>query len=174
MTIENFTTTFRNPARPNRFKIEIALPSFANTSGASQQISTFVKVASLPKSELGVVEVMHQGRTFPFPGDREFGDYSVQFYLEEDMKLRNVFESWNNSMNRFRANVSGAGPADYKRDFNVQQLSYGSLSVLKKYKFIKAFPVSVSEVALDMEDKNGKSSFEVIFRYDRFETNSTS
>ena len=168
MSIDKFTETFRNPARANRFKIDMVLPSFVNVGSASQDISTLCKSTSLPKSELGIVEAKHQGRTFPYPGDRTFAEFTLTFYLEEDMKLRNIFQAWNNAINRFQTNTSGASISDIKKDFTLSQLSYSNFSVLKTYKFIKAFPYMISEVPLDMDSENSISTFDVSFRYDRF------
>lgn len=148
-------------ARANLFEFRINFPAaLAQNAGiATNKISFMAKSASLPASSLPAVAVPYFGRTIYVAGDRQFdNNYSVTVINDEDFTVRNALESWSNAIKTHVSNIGIVRPAEYKVDFEVIQ--YGKDSrIIKKYKFIGAYPTDVGAISLDWQDNNSVEMF---------------
>ena len=162
-------------ARQNLFEFRISFPaSLTQNAGiATNKISFMARSASLPASNLPAVAVPYFGRTVYVAGDRQFdSQYQVSIINDEDFVVRNALESWSNAIKTHVSNIGIVRPADYKVDFEVIQ--YGKDSrVIKKYKFIGAYPVTVGDIRLDWEDNNSIEIFPCTFTLDWWESDTT-
>ena len=153
-------------ARPNLFDMTLS-GTGASTHGVNTNNFVYLcKIASIPPSTMGVVEVPYFGRMVKVPGNRTFDNLSLTIINDEDFAIRNGFEKWMNSMNSHIANKS-VNPSDlyaqlelkqYKRD---QNPSDGGTWI-----FHTCFPVALGEIGLDWGSNDAVEEFTVDFAYD--------
>ena len=53
-----------------------------------------VKGATLPGSQIGVINVPFRGRKLKVSGDRTFADWETTIFSDTDYRLRNAIEKW--------------------------------------------------------------------------------
>jgi hypothetical protein len=162
-------------ARPNLFEVELHFPSNIETSNDLSDITSFlVKAASLPASNLGVIDVPFRGRNLKIAGDRTFDPWSITVINDTDFKIRTAFEQWMNYINKHEDNAGTLNPADYQKDIIVRQFgkssvasalnpttTSGNIPVLKSYKFYGVFPTSVSAIELSYDSSDTIEEFTV-------------
>lgn len=80
--------------RPNRYKVSLSFPSSVGVSSSTlEKISFTCAAASIPESTLGQVSLYYMGRRVSVPGDKDWGNWSVQVYLDNDFVGRQAFET---------------------------------------------------------------------------------
>ena len=158
-------------SRPNLFSAQI---TNAPVTDVTQQDFTFLcKIATIPPSTLGVVEVPYFGRMVKVPGNRTFDNLSITVINDEEMKIRNGFEKWMDMFNAHEGNDSlftgashGLGTmviTHHTRDFN----SSGD----QKWEFTNIFPVALGEIGLDWGSNDTIEEFTVDLAYDYWSHN---
>jgi hypothetical protein len=170
--VDDFKSKLRGGgARPNLFKATINFPAYA---GGDVELTSFMcKAAQLPQSTAAVVPVPFRGRELKVSGDRTFEDWTVTIINDTDFSVRNSFERWMNGINSHAANTGLVNPVDYQADLIVDQLDRDE-SVIKRYNFRGAFPISVGEIALSYDTRDEIETFDVTFSYQYWESNTTS
>ena len=127
------------------------------------------KSATLPASNVGVIEVPFRGRTVKIAGDRTFDNWSATFINDKDMKTRSYFEAWLSDINTHQSNTANViNPTEYSRTVLVKQLEKDSSdegSELRAYKLWYAFPVSTSAIDLAYDSNDQIEEFSVEFQY---------
>ena len=95
MALQNISNFIANMSggglRPNLFRVIITFPNEVGGAQASQKISFTCKSATLPSSQLGVVNAPYMGRVAKFAGDRVFDDWSISVLLDTDLISRDAF-----------------------------------------------------------------------------------
>lgn len=167
MDLNQFKANMRNGgARTNLFEIIITNP----VNGTADLLIPFrAKGSSLPASNITPIELPYHGRIIKVAGHKTYEDWSVTVMDDEDHALRNAFESWSNSINTPESNTRALGTSDitaYKSTAIVNHLSQTG-AVLRTYKLVGVFPVSISSVALDWSN-DAITEFEVNFAVDYF------
>ena len=138
-------------ARPNLFQVTLNFPAYA---GGNTEISSFlVRAASLPASNIPEMIVPFRGRQLKIAGDRVFEPWSTTILNDTDFLLRNAIERWMNGMNAHQLNTGLVNPVDYQADLKVEQLDKDG-STIKTYRFIDAFPTSMSSIELGYEQND--------------------
>ena len=166
-------------ARPNLFECVINFPDFISSDTARDEDLRFmVKAASLPASNINVIDVPFRGRNLKVAGDRTFDPWTITVINDTNFTIRNSFEQWMNYMNRHDDNAGVITPAAYQREMEVFQLGRGEVNtggatggslpattsnvpVLKKYKFYGCFPTSISAIDLSYESADSIEEFTV-------------
>ena len=163
-------------ARPNLFDVQ-----FTNAGGGSTvgtPLMTYLcKIASIPPSTMGVVEVPYFGRMVKVPGNRTFDNLSLTVINDEGFELRNDIEKWMNKMNSHVSNTSEQPQGllaevvvqHYTRDQKPAGGAGGS-----KWTFIGAFPVALGEIALDWSSNDTIEEFTIDLAYDYWTHGTTS
>jgi hypothetical protein len=163
-------------ARPNLFQVSMPFPTFALEATDSSRALTFLcKSAQLPGTTLGTVPLFYFGRELKFAGNRNFADWTITIINDENFKVRKAFESWMNSINSHAANLRAGGaegPGQYSVDGNVNQYSKKG-DIIKKYKFVGAFPVDLSPIDLDWGSNDSIEEFSVTLAYQWWESEGT-
>ena len=169
-------------ARPNLYEVTLSFPS---DLGEASEIFTFMcRSASLPGMMIGTAPTSYFGRTVKFAGDRQFEDWNVQVYNDEDFKVRNAFEAWQNRMSlldhntKAVENMCSPGPEAYYVDITVKQLGKdGGLcghgnggDGLKTYTLKNAWPNQSGPIELAWDANDQIETFSVNFTYDYFIT----
>lgn len=166
-------------ARPSLFRVVLQFPPDV-TSGPIALIggkaSFLIKAAALPAATVGEIDVSYFGRKIKLAGDRTFDDWTITVLNDEDFSLRHAFEEWSNLINTLVSNRLGgpatpiASPETYKVDLEVHQFGKAGpgdeSGVIRKYKFVGAFPTQVAAITLDWDRNNTIEEFDVRFAYD--------
>lgn len=155
-------------ARNTLFQVQIQNPA---NSVADIKLPFMVTSATLPESNLGVIEVPYFGRKVKLAGDRTFGDWSVTVINDEDFLVRNAMEQWANQIQSLQGNLRGFGtasPTAYKSVANVTQYSKTGVPI-RTYTFNGIFPSAISTIDLDWNATDQIEQFSVTFQYDWWE-----
>ena len=158
-------------ARPNLFQVTLGFPGFA---GGNTEISSFlVRAASLPGSTIPEMIVPFRGRQLKIAGDRVFEPWATTIINDTDFLLRNAIERWMNGMNAHALNTGLVNPVDYQADLKVEQLDKDGTTI-KTYRFVDAFPTSVSAIELGYELNDTIEEFVCEWSYQYWTSDTTS
>jgi hypothetical protein len=164
-SINAFKANFSGGARPNQFRVFGNFPSVVTDGNdAQKKISFLCTAASLPESQLGTITVDYRGRQFKYAGDRTFDAWEITVWNDEDMHIRNAFESWSNLISTHESNLNPLIEFTYMQDWRVQQLDRNGL-VIAEYNIIQAYPQSVSAIPLEMSSTDTPEQFSVTMEY---------
>jgi len=155
-------------ARPSLFQVIISNPI---NPLADIKVPFLCKVAQLPASTLGLIEVPYFGRRLKMAGDRRFDPWTVNIINDEDFAVRNAMEQWNNYINLYQGNVTAlptGAPSEYKSQATVTQFGKAG-EVLRTYQFNGIYPESISTIDLAWATVDEIEEFQVTFQYDTFE-----
>lgn len=158
-------------ARPNQFRVELVFPSYVTLGVVAGQRAQFLcKSAQLPASTVENIGVLYRGRPVNFAGERTFAPWSVAIYNDTTFGIRNALEQWSNGVQNYNSTNGRVNPTEYQVDLNVHQLDRNG-AIIKSYKFVDAYPTTVSAIALDYEQQNAIELFDVEFTYNFFTSN---
>ena len=155
-------------SRPNLFSCQFtAVPSGLNVI-KSTNFTFLCKIATIPPSTLGVVEVPYFGRMVKVPGNRTFDNLSITVLNDSEMKIRADFEVWMGSFNSHALNDSdysagNAGMGTFVITHNDRALDGGGDL---QWKFENVFPVALGEIGLDWGSNDTIEEFTVDLAYD--------
>lgn len=175
------TKTFRSKlvgdgARQNLFEVILTLPPISDPS-QNPVISFFIKAASLPPEEIGVVPVPYFGRQIKVPGNRTFPEWSITVINDENFKIRQAFEKWSNALdghnNNLRNVIALTGPGGYATDITINQYSKTGGAPLVQYVLRNAWPSAVSPQDLAWDANDQIEEFQVTMQYDYWENTVT-
>lgn len=157
-------------ARPSTF--EVIITDWPGSNGnAEQQLRFMAKATQIPPSVLGQIEVPYFGRRIKVAGDRQYANWNITVYNDEDYNLRETFEQWHENINLHIENAMDSvtpSPATYKRDGVIRHLSKDGGTVLKTYTVKGIFPVQIDAIPLDWEATDQFTMFDVEFAIDYF------
>ena len=117
--------------------------------------------------------VPFRGRQLKIAGDRVFEPWATTILNDTDFLLRNAVERWMNGMNAHQLNTGLVNPVDYQADLKVEQLDKDG-STIKTYRFIDAFPTSMSSIELGYEQNDVIEEFVCEWSYQYWTSNTTS
>ena len=161
-------------ARPNQFRVELVFPSYVSLGVVAGQRAQFLcKAAQLPASTVENIGVLFRGRPVNFAGERVFQPWSVSIYNDTTFGIRNALEQWSNGVQNYSSTNGRVEPTEYQVDLNVHQLDRNG-GIIKSYKFVDAYPTTISAIALDYEQQNAIEQFDVEFQYNFFDSPTSS
>ena len=151
-------------ARPNLFEVNISVPT---TVPLDTTIFPFqCKLATIPPSTMGVIEVPYFGRMIKIPGNRTFDNLSLTVINDEGFLIRDAVENWMELMNHHRDNKSSATMVDIQADISVKHFKVDGTASGDPWTFVDAFPVSLGEISLDWGSNDTAEEFSIDFAYD--------
>ena len=159
-------------ARANQFQVTMPFPGFAAAGGETRVMSFLCRTTNLPGMTLGEVPVPFRGRQLYIAGDRTFETWTTTIMNDTDFLIRNAMERWMNAINALSDNSGLENPSDYQVDAFVDQLDRNG-GILKTYTFRGLFPTSLSPIDLAYDTNNAVETFTCTFRYQYFETDTT-
>ena len=159
-------------ARANQFKVVMPFPGFAQVGGEIETLAFMCRATQLPGFTVSEVPVNFRGRPIYIAGDRTFETWPVTVYNDTDFLTRNAFERWSNGINNMSDNEGLTNPADYQVDAFVEQLDRAG-EVIKGYTFRGLWPLTIAPIELAYDGNDAVEEFEVTYRYQFFETNTT-
>ena len=156
-------------ARPNLFQIQMQFPLIAgaNPQIAQQKFSIMCRGAQIPGASVSPVTLNYQGREIKVPGNRNFSEWTVTVYNDEDYIVKNQFDRWLNAFNTHRGNLrspTAINASQYSSDPIVTH--YGkSGNTIQQWKLIGAFPVDIAPIDLDWANNDVVSDFSITLAY---------
>ena len=164
-------------ARPSLFRVELSYPSPITTPqiGSFNSSELLVKSTTIPSSTLGTYEVFYHGKSVKVAGDRTFDTWETTIINDEDFGIRKAIEEWMELISDHKLNTRDTQMsstkkegenADYKQDMVVNQFGKDG-KVIRKYKFIGAFPTALSTINLDWGTQDIEE-FTCTWTYDRW------
>lgn len=161
-------------ARPHLFRVDLSFPTAQPVAKGEMQF--LIKATTLPGSRVEEFDVRYQGRSVRFAGERVYENWSITCINNTTFGLRNAFEEWIELINGAQTGASTFAYQEYQRDLQVTQLYGGGADggiPIKEYRFVNAFPVSISPIQLSYESGASIEEFDVEFTYDYFLSNTT-
>ena len=110
----------KNLARPNLFEVNVTGKAINNAL-----VPFMAKIATIPPSTMGVVEVPYFGRQVKVPGNRTFDNLSITILNDENFSIRNKIEAWMAEMNSHVGNVQTGALSDLTTNTTVSIKHYG-------------------------------------------------
>ena len=171
--INDFKATLKGGgARGNQFSVTMPFPGYAATGGETRVMSYLCRSTNLPGMTLGEVPVPFRGRSLIIAGDRQFEAWTTTIINDTDFLIRNAIERWMNEINSLSDNSGLENPADYQVDAFVDQLDRAG-QVIKSYTFRGLFPLTLGNIDVAYETNDAIETFEATYRYQFFESNTT-
>ena len=159
-------------ARANQFKVTMPFPGYAQVGGEIEDLAFLCRATSIPTMTISQVDVPFRGRVVKIAGDRTIPNWSITVLNDTNFKLRNAFERWQNGINNMTDNEGLTNPVDYQVDAFIDHLDRNG-NTIKSYTLRGAYPLIISDIALDFDEKTEIETFTVEFAYQYFETNTT-
>lgn len=166
-SINDFLANFQGGgARPNRYEVILTFPAavpFAIDAG--KKIQYTCKAATIPSTNLGVIDVPYKGRQLKVPGDKVWDDWQATILIDNDFLARKSFETWHNLINGFRTNVADVNfvnPANLYASAQVFAMDRSD-RVIRTYQIDSMFPTMVSEVQLGYDQNDMVMEQQVTF-----------
>jgi hypothetical protein len=159
-------------ARANQFKVTMPFPGFAAVGGETESMAFLCSATTLPASTLGEITVPFRGRNIYMAGDREFETWSTTIINDTDFLIRNAIERWSNGINNMSDNEGLVNPVDYQVDAFVDHLDRNG-NTIKSYTFRGMFPTTLGTIDLNYDPATALETFECTWRYQYWESNTT-
>jgi hypothetical protein len=147
-------------ARSSLFNVNLNFPSALSADVTdSSKYQFLISASSIPASTLATYDVFYHGKALKVAADRTFADWDTTIINDEDFAIRKNLESWIDLVSKPDLNTRNESVvmdkfegtnADYKSDLSVTQFAKGGES-LRTYKFIGAFPTTLSAITLSWE-----------------------
>ena len=169
MNIEEFKARLgAGGARPNQFRVSLAFPGYV--TGVDTSYSLLVTGAALPASNVNPAIIQYRGREIKLAGERIFDPWTITVANDTNFSLRRPFEEWMNGMNEREGNTGILTPSQYQADIIVEHLDRND-EVLPggKYTLKNAFPINMSEIALQYAQNDIIEEFTVTFQYTHYD-----
>jgi len=170
MNIEEFKARLgAGGARPNQFRVKLAFPSYV--TGVDPSYSLLVTGAALPASNVNPAIIQYRGREIKLAGERNFDPWTITVVNDSDFSLRAPFEAWMNGMNNRETNEAiTLEPSGYQSDIVVEHLDRND-KVLENgtYTLRNAFPIQMSEIALNYAQNDIFEEFTVTWQYTHYD-----
>ena len=176
-TISQFKTALGGGGvRPNLFEVRMDASNLTQFMGGvpAENLAFMCKAAALPAQNVSSIDVPFRGRQFKVAGDRTIDNWTITVINDENFAIRNAMERWSQSIVDLATNQGEIAPTNYMSSADVFQYSRQkgdgeSVGVLKQYRFIDIFPVTVGDIALSYESGDAIEEFDVEFAVNNIE-----
>ena len=160
-------------AKSALFSVNLNYPTGVSAPAVASQF--LVSAASIPASTVSSYDVFYHGKSIKVVSDRTYDAWETTIINDEDFSLRKSLEKWLNMLSNYKLNTRSkeftsnreGENAGYKEDISVTQYSKNGDS-LETYKFIGAFPIGLSTIALSWES-NTIETYTCSWAYDCWE-----
>jgi hypothetical protein len=154
-------------ARPNQFRVLLTFPQLIGANIG--EASLLVTGAALPASNVNPTLLQYRGREVKLAGERVFDPWTITIVNDTEFKLRRPFERWMNLMNNLVTNRGETRPSSYQTEITVTHLDRNDVP-LQTYVLADAFPINMSEIALQYGQNDVVEEFTVTFQYQHYTT----
>jgi len=148
-----------NLLAPTGFKLTINREKFANTE-------YFITSFSIPDIAVSAVETRYRGVISYESGEpRQFGDLSIRFAIDEDMKNYNEIYDWLKSNSN-----QGLNKGQIERHDMILSVLSSHNNVTKQFQFRDAFPTTIGGVEFSTQNTDVEYlQADVTFRYTEYD-----
>ena len=164
-SIEDFKAVLQGGGvRPTMFEVEMTFPETVvpDPTLATNEGTFLIKAASLPASNVGVINVPFRGRQLKVSGDRTFADWSITVVNDVSFGLRKAFEEWSERIQNHNYALGSNTLNDYFASAIVRQLDRDGQQ-LRAYRFEGIWPSVVGEIGLDFNSTDTVEEYDVQF-----------
>ena len=176
-TISQFKTALAGGGvRPNLFEVRMDASNLSSFMGGinATNLAFMCKAAALPAQNVAAIDVPFRGRNFKVAGDRTIDNWTITVINDENFAVRNAMERWSQSIINNALNQGEVNPNNYMTTADVFQYSRqkgdgDNVGVLKQYRFVDIFPVTVGEIALSYDQGDTIEEFDVEFAVNNIE-----
>ena len=176
-TISQFKTALGGGGvRPNLFEVRLDASNLTEFMGGvpAENLAFMCKAAALPAQNVASIDVPFRGRQFKVAGERTIDNWTITVINDENFAIRNAMERWSQSIVDLATNQGQIAPTNYMSSADVFQYSRQkgdgeSVGVLKQYKFVDIFPITVGDIALSYESGDTIEEFDVEFAVNNIE-----
>ena len=152
-------------ARANLFEVILPFPGASNPGEASQKFTFMCKAASIPGSDIGMIEVPYFGRNIKLAGNRTFAEWSTTIINDEDFAVHSGIVNWMNMIQAHSENIRTGDVGDYQVDATVNH--YGKTGdLIKTFNFINLFPTALAAIDLGWDQNDAIEEFACTWQYD--------
>lgn len=177
MNIQNFKNVLTGGgARANLFRVNGTFPAASVAAAGinpANAIQFLCRAASLPQVRLSPIRVPFRGRQLKVAGDRDFGEWRITVFNDNNFALRNAFEKWSDIINRVESNVGRNGLSEYTNQWSVTQIDRAGNDI-KSYAFVDCWPSDISDIQLNMDPATTIEQFDVTIQYQYYQMEGTS
>lgn len=173
-SIQSFKQNFGGGTRANRFEVT-SLNGWPTGIGIDTD-ETKIKIfaTTLPKSEVGTINVPYRGRLLNFAGDRIYGYWSVSVYDDNGSNtLWKAFNKWKEQLDGHVTHLVKDNDFAYRnlqKTWTLNQLGLNGGTPIRTITLHNCWPSQISNLDLDMA-KADQSVFSVVLTFDYFEIN---
>ena len=170
MSISNFKQQLSGGgARPNQFEVFFAWPTAVGSDTPTADARLLVSGAAIPASTVNPVITQYRGREVKMAGERIFDPFTITIINDSKQSLRQAFEAWMEGINNKATNAGILNPSDYYGEITVNHLDRNGSTITKgTYVLEDAFPINMSEVALQYAQNDIIEEFTVTFQYQHY------
>ena len=176
-TISQFKTALGGGGvRPNLFEVRLDASNLTEFMGGvpAENLAFMCKAAALPAQNVASIDVPFRGRQFKVAGDRTIDNWTITVINDENFAVRNAMERWSQSIIDNATNQGQVDPNNYMSQADVFQYSRqkgngDNVGVIKTYRFIDIFPVTVGDIALSYDSGDTIEEFDVEFAVNNIE-----
>ena len=176
-TISQFKTALGGGGvRPNLFEVRMDASNLTDFMGGvpAENLAFMCKAAALPAQNVASIDVPFRGRQFKVAGDRTIDNWTITVINDENFAVRNAMERWSQSIIDNATNQGQVDPNNYMSQADVFQYSRqkgngDNVGVIKTYRFIDIFPVTVGDIALSYDSGDTIEEFDVEFAVNNIE-----
>ena len=139
-------------ARPNLFEVQIG----------GWDSKMFVKAASIPATQVGMVEVPYQNRKLKVPGDRTFADWTITVINDQNYVLREALLMWQRNISGFSGMESIIGVSEAHKTIEIQPYSRDGSKATFMHT-VYGWPTEVGSIELNWETVDAVQEYTVNF-----------
>ena len=162
--------------RPNLFEVRLDASNLTEFMGGvpADNLAFMCKAAILPAQNVASIDVPFRGRTFKVAGDRTIDNWTITVINDENFAIRNAMERWSQSIVDLATNQGQIAPTNYMSSADVFQYSRqkgngDNVGVIKTYRFVDIFPITVGDIALSYDSGDAIEEFDVEFAVNNIE-----
>ena len=178
-TISQFKTALGGGGvRPNLFEVRLDASNLKQFMGGvpAENLAFMCKAAALPAQNVASIDVPFRGRQFKVAGDRTIDNWTITVINDENFAIRTAMEKWSQSIIDNATNQGQVNPDNYMSTAEVFQYSRQkgngeNVGIIRQYKFVDIFPVTVGDIALSYESGDTIEEFDVEFAVNNIELN---
>lgn len=171
-SISEFKNAIRSGLqRQHKWRVTINFPVGVAGTDVARNASLLARSTAVPESIVGVIELAWGGRILPYPGDRQFPEFTVSFIAVQDTSVRDAFERWSEIINGSESNTSIPLPGNNTSNLDVffsdiqLDLLNSDDTVNKTYILRGAWPTVVGPMEMDSGALDTYVEFQTVFRY---------
>ncbi len=155
--------------RPNQFLVRINWPSVCPSGLSLDGLDNLlVTGAAAPASTVNPAIIQYRGREVKFAGERIFDPWTITVVNASNFGLRSAFEEWMDAMNGRADNEGALSLQEYGAMIEIEHLDRNN-KVLATWQLNQAFPINLSEIALQYAQNDILEEYTVTFQYQDYE-----